>query len=430
MLTPLAGGTPLVIAYSGGLDSHVLLHACVAAGQSVRAIHIHHGLQAEADAWVEHCRNVCRHLKVELDVIYVDASARPRQSPEEAARIARYMALTGAMRGEEILLTAQHADDQSETFLLQLLRGGGAAGLAAMPLLQRNQGVTHLRPLLSFSRDELADYARQQRLNWIEDPSNANTVYDRNYLRQAVMPVLKQRWPSINRSLATAARLQQDNLEILEAMAAVDLAALITQDAMVLAITGLKQLSVARQMNLLRYWLKQQAGVKPTRKILQEIRRAVIYAVEDASPLLEWGGFELRRFRQKLYLLPSLPAFDHKQVLNWPPQQALTIAPLGIQLQRGEISKAAEPRLKPLLRQRALQIRFRQGGEQIQPAGHPHHQRLKQLFLQAGIPPWQRDKIPLIYDGDTLIAVAGYWLAQNACSLPGEASWRIEVAPV
>ncbi|HHO59895.1 MAG TPA: tRNA lysidine(34) synthetase TilS [Thiotrichales bacterium] len=424
----LSANKALVVAYSGGLDSHVLLHACESVGLPVRAIHIHHGLQTEADAWVEHCRRVCRQLSVELTVLTVDARARARQSPEDAARIARYAALTGAMQPDEVLLTAQHADDQAETLLLQLLRGAGAAGLAAMPRRQRKHGVMHLRPLLPFTRETLGDYARQQSLDWIEDPSNDDIAFDRNYLRCRVLPVLKQRWPEVDHSFSVAAQLQQENLEVLEAMAAVDLAGASTQRETVLSLTAMKSLSAARQMNLLRYWLKRQ-GKQPTRKILLEIRHAVIDAADDASPLVTFDDIEIRRFRQQLYLLPLPAEFDSRQVIPWPPEAPLTIEPLALQLHRGKPAVTASPGLAAARRQRPLQVRFRQGGEYFRPAGHQHRQSLKKLFLQADIPPWERDRIPLIYDGDEMIAVAGYWLAQDACCQTGEEGWRIELAP-
>lgn len=415
----------ITVAYSGGLDSHVLLSACHATGLSIRAIHIHHGLQSEADAWVQHCQNICQSLAIPLDVYYVDAHPVAGQSPEEAARIVRYQAIEQAMQVGGILFTAQHLDDQAETFLLQLMRGGGAAGLAAMPL-SRPFGVGKLvRPLLHFSRVEIHHYACQQKLSWIDDPSNADTRIDRNYIRHSVMPVLQQRWQACVGSLLQAASQQQDNLEIIEAMAAIDLAAVTTRQPDILNLSALMQLSPGRQKNMLRYWLRTITEQAPAQTLLNEIISSVAYAAIDAKPLIQWRNFEIRRFQRKLYLSRHTTAFNPAQTFIWQPVEPLQIVSAGICLRA--VNSDSGHRFKTDLINKTLQIRFRQGGERIQPAGKKHHYRLKSLFQQAGIPPWERNKIPLLYLEDELIAVGNRWYAEHYCADANEPGWQLQL---
>ncbi|MBT8438315.1 MAG: tRNA lysidine(34) synthetase TilS, partial [Gammaproteobacteria bacterium] len=256
-----------VVAYSGGLDSHVLLHCCKQLKLPMRAVHIHHGLQTSADYWVKHCQNTCEELNVPVDVVYVDAQKKRGQSPEEAARIARYDALQNSLMPDDCLLTAQHLDDQSETLLLQLFRTASAAGLSGMPGRRRIGDNIHLRPLLPFTREELEVYAKENFLHWIEDPSNQDVSYDRNFIRKNVLPLLKDRWPEIAAQLSTVASLQSNNLRVLEDMAAIDLANVVHplplhgktsvyEVISVLSIARLKQLTSARLVNVLRYWVR------------------------------------------------------------------------------------------------------------------------------------------------------------------------------
>jgi len=415
----------ITVAYSGGLDSHALLSACYAAGLSIRAIHIHHGLQTEADVWVQHCRDICQSLAIPLDVYYVDACPVAGQSPEEAARIARYRAIEQVMQAGDILFTAQHLDDQAETFLLQLMRGGGAAGLAAMPVSRPFGAGRLIRPLLSFSRAEIYRYACQQKLSWVDDPSNADTQFDRNYIRHSVIPALQQRWQACKNSLSQAASQQQDNLEIIEAMAAIDLAAVITRQPEVLNLSVLMQLSTGRQKNMLRYWLRSMTKQAPPQTILNEIINAVLYAAIDARPLIQWQNFEIRRFQNKLYLSQNISRFDPTQTFIWQPVEPLCVENAGIRLRT--VNSDNGPRFKIDLINKPLQIRFRQGGERIQPVGRKHHYRVKSLFQQAGIPPWERNKIPFLYFEDKLIAVGNRWYAAHYCAGGNEPGWQLQL---
>jgi len=399
-----------LVAYSGGLDSHVLLHLCAQdLPHSVRAVYIHHGLQDEADQWSEHCEKICQSLQVPFKTIHVDARKCSGESPEETARKARYAALKSELQSGDCLLTAHHQDDQSETVLLQLFRGAGVAGLAAMPKIHQFNQRFHARPLLGFSRQEIVDYANQNGLEWVEDPSNFNTDFDRNLLRHDIVPVVKKRWPRLGESLSKMAIQQQDALEIIEAMAAIDLASIVTQQVHVIDVAGLAKLSQARQLNVLRSWIHQCAYDAPTANILHQVVQTMLPAMEDACPEVCWGESEIRRYQGRLYCLKRVE-HDALESFDWNPKEKLYLKKLGVEL-RAE--RGAGKGLKSELLHKNLKIKFRQGGEKIQPVGRKYTHSLKKLMQEAEIPPWQRSRIPLIYYGDKLIGVSDYWLAED-----------------
>ena len=409
-----------VVAYSGGLDSHVLLHLCVVSGLSVRAVHIHHGLQAEADRWDAHCREVCAQLGVAYTCIHVDVDIGRGISPEDAARKARYGALDKELQRDDVLLTAHHQRDQAETFMLQLMRGAGAAGLAAMPVAKNRGQAYHLRPLLATSREQLRHYAKTHHLVWVDDPSNADTRYDRNYIRKEVLPKLRHNWPNADQAISQSALLQQESLEIVEAMAAVDLAAVSGPQTNSLLISRLRQLPLARQYNVLRYWINLAGYDRPKRNILQEIVASVLPAAEDASPLVFWGNTEIRRFHDTLYVLPALTYHETHHVYAWDGEQPLLIDALRLEL---SLEQTLGMGLQQAAIGRGMAVRFRQGGEQIRPRGRQHTYSLKKLMQQAGIPPWQRNRIPLIYIEHQLACVCGFWVADRFAVSENHQGW-------
>lgn len=399
-----------LVAYSGGLDSHVLLHLCARfAKLPVRAVYIHHGLQAAADQWSEHCAEVCEALQIPFKTIHVDAGKRSGESPEETARKARYAALYAELKAGDCLLTAHHQDDQSETVLLQLFRGAGVAGLAAMPAVRAVGHAFHARPMLSFSRAEVHEYAQKHDLKWVEDPSNVNIDFDRNLLRQNIIPIIKKRWLQLGDSLSKMASQQQDALEIIEAMAAIDLASIVTQKSYIIDIARLTKLSRARQLNVLRSWIHQCAQDAPTANVLHQVIESVLPAADDASPQVCWGDSEIHRYQEQLYCLQRIE-HDASARFDWKPKEKPVIVNSGIELQAEQLRKQG---LKPELLDKTLKIAFRQGGEKISPAGRGNTHSLKKLMQEAGIPPWQRCRIPLIYLGDELVCVYGYWVAEG-----------------
>lgn len=428
-----------VVAYSGGVDSHVLLHCCQKLNLCVRAVHVHHGLQDVADDWVVHCQQACDALGVRLDVLYVDAKKQKRQSPEETARITRYQALQNNLMPGDCLLTAQHVNDQAETLLIQLFRTASTAGLSAMPVVKFIGKNTHLRPLLRFSKNEIENFARKSGLHWIEDPSNSDTRFDRNHIRKNVLPMLEQRWPDLTAQLSTVANLQANNLLVLEDMAAIDLAdannflvakpALKTSvfdTASVLSIQRLKLLSSARLLNVLRYWVRELDRL-PSRKLLEEIEKTIINSQQDTAPVITFYEYEFRKFQNGLYLLKSknnsIP-YAGDGGIEWLPSSSLALTGLNIKLSHA--LKTGEGLSKQLLNE-TLMIKFRQGGENFHPVQRKHSQRLKKLFQEAGIPPWDRESIPLVYYKDELIAVAGLWHCKQYSVCVGEEGWVINL---
>jgi tRNA(Ile)-lysidine synthase len=434
-----------VVAYSGGVDSHVLLQCCKKTNVPLRAVHIHHGLQNVADYWVTHCQNICNALDIPLDVIYVDAKQKRGQSPEEAARKARYEALQKNLSEGDCLLTAQHLNDQAETLLLQLFRTASTAGLSAMPGRRQFGDHVHVRPLLSFSREEIENFAEESGLHWIEDPSNQDISFDRNYIRTNLVPLLENRWPEIIAQLSTVASLQANNLQVLEDMAAIDLANSIKVPffqskvkahyvVSVVSIVSLKQLSLPRLLNVLRFWIINSietgyAKTSPTRNLLEEIVKTIIYAQQDASPVIVFSGFEFRKYQNDLYLLKpkllkSVIEAATKIEVAWRATSPLIFPELNIKLIA--VNKVAEGLQKKLLNEN-LKISFREGGEIFHPADRQHSQSLKKLLQEAGVPPWERDTLPLLFYKDELIAVAGLWISRKFAAKGNEEGWVVEI---
>jgi len=434
-----------VVAYSGGIDSHVLLHCCKKLNVPLRAVHVHHGLQNVADYWVKHCQNICESLNIPLDVLYVDAKKMRGQSPEEAARKARYDALQKNLVEGECLVTAQHLNDQAETLLLQLFRTASTAGLSAMPERRQFGNHIHVRPLLSFSREEIENFAEENSLHWIEDPSNQDISFDRNYIRTNLVPLLEYRWPEIITQLSTVASLQARNLQVLEDMAAIDLANSIkipvfqskvkAYDVVsVISIVSLKLLSSPRLFNVLRFWIINSieagyAKTSPTRNLLEEIVKTVVYAQHDASPVIIFSGFEFRKYQNDLYLLkPNLLKSDIETVIknevDWLATSPLIFPELNIKLIA--VNKAAGGLQKNLLKEN-LKISFREGGEIFHPVERQHSRSLKKLIQEAGIPPWERDTLPLLFYKDELIAVAGLWVSRKFAARDSQDGWVVEI---
>lgn len=405
--------TKYYLAYSGGLDSHVLLHASAALQAQhpqtfqFYAIHIHHGLQASADVWVEHAEQICTALNLPLKVIYLNLKPAAGESIEAIARQARYQAVSECLAANEILLTAHHQDDQAETFLLNALRGSGGTGLAAMPQL-RALGAGQLgRPLLAFSRAQLEAYAQQYQLQYVDDPSNAQIQFDRNYLRHAILPCLQERWPAVSQTLSRAANWQAEQQQVLEHLLAAQLPQFVGNQAHTLSATALNNQDEFMQKALVRYWLQNQGFTMPSAKKLQHILTDVLASAADATPYVAWGTCEVRRYRDDVYALKPLSQHDAKQIIVWTDvEQDLYLPSLEQSLSKDLLSN--ELKQEAAAANLAITVGFRQGGERVQRA-HSHSLELKTLFQAAGIPPWERERVPLIYLGEQLRLVVGIY---------------------
>jgi tRNA(Ile)-lysidine synthase len=415
------------VGYSGGVDSHVLLSALLRIraqlnATEIRAVHIDHQLSPLSSQWTDHCRKVCKQLQVPFQAIVVDAKADPGQSPEAKAREVRYQAFKSLINPGHCLLTAHHQDDQAETLLLQLLRGSGPRGLAAMPLYSRFAQGYLARPLLEVSREQILNYARQQQLHWIDDISNDNPVFDRNFIRLQIIPLLKQRWPSMAKTMSRSAQLCADTIGILDEIAEDDLRHVIQGSDERLCIPRLLSLSQERQHNVVRAWLRLLNLPCPSRKTLHHIWQQVIEAEPQAAPHLQWPGGEVRRYRDHLFSMSPLVDFDHERRMDWDMKQAVVIdgaATVRAQTVSGEGLSAS------LLQHGAVSIRFRQGGERCRLPKRSGEHSLKNLFQELSIVPWMRPRIPLIYVGEHLAAVGDLLICEGFQAREGQAAVRI-----
>ncbi|RON56932.1 tRNA lysidine(34) synthetase TilS [Pseudomonas frederiksbergensis] len=401
-LAPWRTASTWRIAFSGGLDSTVLLHllAHLAKTESLpalSAIHVHHGLQAAADAWPEHCRSVCDALGVPLEVVRVQV--QPGASLERAARDARYGAFIAATHANDVLLTAQHRDDQAETLLFRLLRGAGVRGLSGMPG-ERVLGQGHLlRPLLEVTRAELEAYAALHQLSWIEDPSNEDRQFSRNYLRHQVFPVLTERWPQAQATMARSAAHLREAQELLDELAQIDLVEAGSRSDFdwlglpSLNLAVLEKLSAARQRNVLSYWLKTRTRLPDSDHWSgwEDLRDAT----GDARPIWRLAEGELHRASGRIWWLSG-------PWLRTPPvagRWADPTLPLAL-LDNGQLSMTGQVPDGP------LHIRYREGGE-IMSLPERGHRDLKRLLNERGVPLFARGRLPLLYCGEQLLAVAG-----------------------
>ncbi|MCH8895146.1 MAG: tRNA lysidine(34) synthetase TilS [Proteobacteria bacterium] len=320
------------VAFSGGLDSSVLLALMTAIvaewpDAALRAIHVNHGLYADADRWQSAAQAVAQKLAVDFSAIRVAVAEDAQGGVEAAARDARYRALADVMVAGEVLVCAHHLDDQLETFLLQLMRGAGLAGLAAMPVVRDLGPGLLLRPLLSVSRDELCDWARQNAVDWCEDSSNQDQQFARNYLRHRILPLLRERWPTVAGSVARSAAHCAEAESVLAELAEQDLGEPLADTAYLAAVLSTEKfdgLSAGRVRNLLRYWIRSRGYPVPGHGRLAEIIDGVVHARPDAKPVVRWRDTELRRYRDKLYLMAPLGEAPD-QVLAWDTDKPLAL---------------------------------------------------------------------------------------------------------
>lgn len=419
-LQPWLGASGWCVALSGGLDSTVLLHLLASLAQRealppLSAIHIHHGLQAAADAWPAHCRELCAALSVPLQVEYVQVA--PSASLERAARDARYAAFTARLGADELLLTAQHRDDQAETLLFRLLRGAGVQGLSAMPVSRALGAGQLVRPLLNCSRDELLAYAREHKLAWTEDPSNADERFSRNYLRRQVIPALLSRWPQASANMARSAAHLGEAAQLLDELAQQDMAAAQVSAEFAwlplpnLALHTLRDLSEPRQRNALRYWLRPLTAMPDSEHWAgwQTLRDAA----SDAAPIWKLAAGELRRSNERLWWLAG----------DW----LCSPVPVNVAVQGNQqvtLPANGSVRIDGQLPAGNWQLGYRQGGDQLLLPGRGHRD-LKRLFNELRVPAFVRDRLPLLRLDNQVVAIANLPGMQGAA----DGSWQLHWQP-
>ncbi|MEE2001678.1 tRNA lysidine(34) synthetase TilS [Alkalimonas sp. MEB108] len=409
----------VVLALSGGLDSMVLLellHGLSArAPWQLQAVHVHHGLQPQADEWLHFCQQECSKRAVPFQ--HHRLRIKGRQNLEARAREVRYQHLaTHCVEPDSLLLTAHHADDQLETLLLALKRGSGLTGLSGMASSRPFAGGLLVRPLLQHSRLELEQFAALQQLRWVDDPSNQDVQFDRNFLRQQVLPLLTERWPAFARSAARSMAHCAAADKQLEKSWQQQLQPYLSEDKRVLQLAALQGRNQSEQHALLRSWLKLHQ-LTPELAWLTTLQQQVIAAKADAMPKLQLQQYQLRRFRQALYLCDPLPVKPIAGLL-WQGQAQLEL-PMGLGcLYFHPSGKAPGDDWLPLTTTTELEVCFGKLSLPFKPFGARHSKPVKQWCKQWQIPPWQRPYLPLVLQGGTLQLVAGF----SSCVSPVEAA--------
>lgn len=432
VLDELLSNSPyrLCVALSGGLDSMALLHALVQLRDknnewSLRAVHVNHQLQKDADRWAQQCIDWCAQLDAPCKALTVQVSDIKNQGMEAAARKARYAALQAELESDEVLLTAHHADDQLETVLIALMRGAGLDGLAAMPSIARFAHAWHARPLLGFTRNELQSWAQQHGMPYITDPTNTQTQFDRNYLRLDVIPRLKQRWQSVATTGARSASHLSEAQSLLNEYVAQDYLHAAADNT--LSIEVLRGWSSARRRAVIRYWLQHNEVLMPSTRVLQALEHDMFNSEEDRVPCTRWDEYAVHRHQQRLYLEKQYQPEHFDDCMQWHWHE-----PLRLPHRLGSLCLTAPPMSYTSLRLDAkrlpspLMVRFRQGGEQLQLPGESFHRELKKLFNDAGVLPWWRGRVPLIYADEQLVAVADLWISANFVAVDTQAALQLQ----
>ncbi len=414
--------SPLLVGYSGGLDSTVLLHwlkqAADASGTALRALHVHHGLQAGADDWARHCQRQCQAWGIALNVRRVTVDLQAGMGLEGAAREARRGAFSAELRGGELLALAQHQDDQAETFLLRALRGSGVDGLAAMAAHSTIGEHPLWRPLLQVPRAALLDYAQRQGLDWMEDPSNLCDTADRNFLRLHVLPLLRQRWPHAAGALSGSANHCRQLREVLDEEDQ-ELLDHVQVAARVVSVQRLQQLSPQRRARVLRRWVVSHEAPPLPARVLEQLEQELLPAAMDGGAQVRWQRQAIRHWRGHWYLLPAvLPSLPSDWQVAWDGHAPLQL-PDGGQLQLVGAAGFDSP----------LQVRGRRGGERILLPGREHRHALKDCLQREHLAPWRRAQLPLLFAGQELQAAADVVLAATLQAWLAERGARLQWRP-
>ncbi|WP_371372714.1 tRNA lysidine(34) synthetase TilS [Thalassotalea aquiviva] len=414
---------PIVIAYSGGIDSQVLLHSAVTLlrqkrlKSSLKVIHVNHGLSANADSWQQFCQQQSAQYHVPFSGYKVEIDVHGKESIEALARDARYKVFMEQSEPNAVILTGHHQDDQVETFLLALKRGAGVQGLGAMQSLRRldnDKNLTLARPLLSLSREQIESYARRQQLAWIEDESNADERFDRNFIRAQVIPLLTQRWPGISQTISRSARHCQQAHKLIRQQASDDLAYCLNEDSS-LSIKSLCQIPPNRQPQVLRQFVNEYVGQPPSTKQLEELVTACFDAKVDKNPQIKLAGAIIRRYQSNLYITKAfmdvggwqwqhqfdqsftsqsivLPDGLGRLTLTKVNREAVTLAPNQWQVSLPSI-------------QQQIKLGFEHTNPKCLPAYRNKRRELKKIFQELNVPTWQRKRSPILFFDDRVVSV-------------------------
>ncbi len=405
------------IAYSGGADSTVLLYLLVRLRQQVKfrltALHVNHGIHVQSDNWQDQCAKFCQSHDVEFRTIQLNLGNCENRVSEAKARTARYDWLKSQLETGDLLLTAHHRDDQVETVLLNWMRGAGPRGLSAMQSVQEFPPGILVRPLLDCSRSQIIEFTKTWGLSCIDDPANDDLTYDRNYLRHVVLPSLTQRWPEAHRQIEKSSEHLAKTRGLLDDLARLDMLASETQDGSFLStvcplsVNHLKTLGKARQINLIRYWTRENVKSEPGRRALDEFIH-IAFALDKKFAELAWANRRIFRYQNALFLVRKPHSTESLAPIEWDLQAPLRLEQVGIQLVPTSVKGCG---LDPNKLTERVNVSFRRGSERIVLPGRRHSSSLKKLFQLHFIPPWERGLLPLVYCKDTLAAVVPWLVA-------------------
>lgn len=424
----LPSGSSVLVGLSGGVDSVVLLHLLrrLAAQSSWRisALHVNHGISPNAAAWSRFCSSLCDQYGIPLHIENVDVSPLRSLGIEAAARRLRHAAFAG--QSCDFVALAHHADDQVETLFLQLLRGAGVKGASAMPVLSRAEGPVlsraegHIpskvvRPLLHLSRKEILDYADEYDLDWIEDESNADEGYPRNFLRHQLLPQLSEKFPAYRETLTRSTRHFSEAAEMLDDLARIDAPDM----GNTLDVAALQALSIARARNLLRYYLHQMGALMPQTMQLEDMLHQLCTASVDANVCVRFDGWQVRRYQGRVYALRDMPEFDPELILHWRGEGRMDWPALGCVTFNQTYGQGIS---LEKLQHAPVTLRHRRGGESLRPHSKSATRTLKNMLQEQALPPWQRDRLPLLYCGDELVCIPGVAIAADYQAQADEAA--------
>lgn len=406
-LLPAHAASHVWVAFSGGLDSTVLLHRlahdAVIRRQGLSAVHVHHGLQAEADAWAAHCATVCHALDVPLRTVRVQVDRERGDGLEAAARHARHAAFAATMGHGDVLAIAHHRDDQAETFLLRALRASGPDGLAAMRPWRTFAPGWLWRPLLETPRDDVHAYARAHALAWIEDPSNARIDLDRNFLRHDVLPLLERRWPQAKAAFARSATLSADAADLLADQDASWLARAATADPAAMRVEPLREASAAQRARVLRRWIAELSLPPLPAEGVAHIEAHLLDARTDAQAAFAWQDAIVRRWRDLLHAERQRPALPADWRMAWNGVAPCLLPDGGRLVLESDGAGFDTP----------MTLTARRGGERIALPGRSHTHALKDVLQSLGVPPWERRQLPLLWHQDQLWAAGDLVLSAD-----------------
>tara|TARA_B100000674_G_scaffold287851_1_gene238362 strand:- start:116019 stop:117335 length:1317 start_codon:yes stop_codon:yes gene_type:complete len=404
--------TGYLVSFSGGLDSHVLLHSIKTISKEInlpiRVIHLNHNLHQESDIHENHCKEVCSSFGFPFLSFQLDLKGDSKKGLEAFAREKRYSVIADNLKKNEMLLLAHHRDDQVETLFLQLLRGSGVAGLSGMPKVRNWRGGWQARPLLNYSKDNLRDYGIKNQLKWVEDPSNKNQNFDRNYIRGTLLPIVKKRWKSydktVNRSISHIS-----NALILSDEVGNDDLKLCLKSHNCLSIKSLKKLSFNRRCNAIRFWIKESDKPVPNTKRLLEINQTLLNATFKSSPRVDWGNNSICSYRDSLWITDRERDERPKDMFSWPNQDRISL-PKGQFLERTP-SNFGIP--KKIWDENRIRIGWRSEGLKCKILGRYGTRSFKKICQELEIPPWNRNHIPLIFIDNEIAAVADYFFCEH-----------------